>query len=1017
LRGEAGGVVQTCGACGWESPKAVERCPRCGSSDNGIDTESPTLAASNEPSEAPTEVLVRQGGDRALDLLSPGHHFGNRYRIIRTLGAGGMGAVYQAWDDELQIAVALKVIRPDSIQNPHRARELEERFKRELLLARQVTHKNVVRIYDIGEIEGIKYITMSYVHGSDLKTLVDTESKLPVERALPLARQIAAGLAAAHEAEVIHRDLKPGNIMISSGGEAEIMDFGLARSANHDSEAGAARVHLEGRDSHASARELGHTAYGAVVGTAYYMAPEQAKGREVDERADVYAFGLILREMLLGFERLPSSKILERREGPPRPLREIDPSIPEGLDLVVQRCLQPDPDDRYRSAVEVVAALDGLDDHGRKLPRYRTMGPWSLAATVGLVVTLVAGSWEISRRLSTPPVEPKPVPVLVADFDNLSGDPVLGGSVEEAMTISLGQSRFIDPYSRTAAHDIVERISPESALTPAMARLVSQREGIKVVVTGEVKAEKGGFRIDVRALDAAADPDARPLASVSRWAASRDDVLDAVGRLAGQVRDALGDAGTTPTSQDAETFTAGSLQAMGAYAEAQELNYEGRHEEAIEHFQEAVRFDPDFGRAYAGMGAAYHALGLHDQAEVSYREALKHLDRMTEREKYRTLGGYYLGVARNYEKAIENFETLVQLYPADNTGHANLALASLYVRDLDRAVSEGREAIEIYPNNLLQRTNYAMYCMYAGRFETAIEEASRVLKAAPDEYAMLTLALSRVGGGDLDGAREAYSRLESTGGFGASVAAMGEADLEMYLGRPRKAASILERARSQDEKDDRDANLAQKLVALAEARLAVGEEGPAVQAAKDAISLSRHEGVLYPAGRVLLRAGGDDVDEVATQLENELQSQTRAYAGLLRGEWAQREGRVAEAIDAFRASLERNDTWFGRFVLAKAYLAAGHHAEALAELELCLKRRGETSDVFIADSPTVRYFPPVHYWLGRSREEVGALAAARESYDAYLALREDPDAPDPLADDASRRLATLNRAADAASSR
>jgi tetratricopeptide (TPR) repeat protein len=319
---------------------------------------------------------------------------------------------------------------------------------------------------------------------------------------------------------------------------------------------------------------------------------------------------------------------------------------------------------------------------------------------------------------------------------------------------------------------------------------------------------------------------------------------------------------------------------------------------------------------------------------------------------------------------------------------------------------------------MLARVNYAMYCMYAGRFDTAIEEANRALETNSDEYALLTLALSSFGKGDLDAARAAYQRLEETSDFGASWAAIGRADLEMAGGRPRAAAAILEPAVELDRQGGLQGNRAQKLVALAEARLSMGELNAASRRAREAINLSQHEGVLYPAARILLEAGEDEeVEEIVQQLENLLQSQTRAYAGLLRGEMAQREGRMPDAIEAFRESVHRNDTWFGRYLLGRAYLEVAHHAEALAELELCLRRRGETSDVFFADSPTTRYFPPVHYWLGRSREEVGALAAARESYHAYLALRHDPDTPDPLAGDASRRLANLDAASNVPSSR
>ena len=197
----------------------------------------------------------------ATGPLVPGEAFGVRYHVIRLLGAGGMGAVYQAWDEELGVAVAIKVIKPEVSADPEVAEDLERRFKRELLLARQVTHKNVVRIHDLGDIDGIKYITMPYVQGSDLATVLKKQGKLSVGRALAIARQIASGLGAAHEAGVVHRDLKPENIMIE-GEFAMIMDFGIAKA-------------LSGTE---------RTMAGAVRGTIGYMAPEQARGEDVDQR-------------------------------------------------------------------------------------------------------------------------------------------------------------------------------------------------------------------------------------------------------------------------------------------------------------------------------------------------------------------------------------------------------------------------------------------------------------------------------------------------------------------------------------------------------------------------------------------------------------------------------------------------------------------------------------------------------------------------------------------------------------
>jgi serine/threonine protein kinase len=248
-----------------------------------------------------------------------------------------MGAVYQAWDAELGVAVALKVIRPEVMHDPAAAQDIERRFKQELLLARQVTHKNVVRIHDLGEIDGIKYITMPYIEGHDLASVLRSE-RLPVPKVMALARQVAAGLQAAHEAGVVHRDLKPANVMLE-GEHAIIMDFGIARSTSRGGAApkpapaatptvapGALKV-----DADSEMTRIAETLVGEVIGTIEYMAPEQARGEHVDQRADVYAFGLILYDMLVGKRRSEHAvsavgELQKRLAEPPPSIRTIIPA-------------------------------------------------------------------------------------------------------------------------------------------------------------------------------------------------------------------------------------------------------------------------------------------------------------------------------------------------------------------------------------------------------------------------------------------------------------------------------------------------------------------------------------------------------------------------------------------------------------------------------------------------------------------------------------------------------------------
>src|SRR5262245_27649624 len=334
-----------CPNCGREGTGSLERCTACGTVLTGSLSTGVFPSVGDAPTfmggSVATGTFEMPGGfvppsdvpGTPYGPIHPGEAFGPRYHIIRLLGMGGMGAVYQAWDSELGVAVAIKVVLPDS--DPETAAEVQRRFKRELLLARQVTHKNVVRIHDLGEIEGIKYITMSFVEGHDLATILRKEGRLPVPRALRIARHIVAGLVAAHAEGIVHRDLKPANVMIDTSGDALIMDFGIARSTGRvlgpQPGGGSALSGTRG------ALHLNRTMVGTVVGTIPYMAPEQAGGQEVDQRADIYSFGLILYDMLVGDVRGRSAtsaieELKARTLHAPASVRSLVPEIPEALD-------------------------------------------------------------------------------------------------------------------------------------------------------------------------------------------------------------------------------------------------------------------------------------------------------------------------------------------------------------------------------------------------------------------------------------------------------------------------------------------------------------------------------------------------------------------------------------------------------------------------------------------------------------------------------------------------------------
>jgi tetratricopeptide (TPR) repeat protein len=323
-----------------------------------------------------------------------------------------------------------------------------------------------------------------------------------------------------------------------------------------------------------------------------------------------------------------------------------------------------------------------------------------------------------------------------------------------------------------------------------------------------------------------------------------------------------------------------------------------------------------------------------------------------------------------------------------------------------RAIAEARQVLRIYPSQYTQRYNYAMYAMYAADYDTAMAEGARVIKEAPSfELAFLPVALSKLAAGDVSGARETYSRLQRASPAGASLARFGLADLEMYFGRDRQALKILQDGLGADANAGESGAVARGQAAAAEAYLALGQKARAVQAARRAVGLSSHESVLVPAALVFTEAGRpDEADRIAVTLENMLQTQTIAYARLIRAEVAASRGRYAEAIDLFRDSIKRRDTWFARYLLGRLYARTEHFPEAMAELEICAKRSGEVTDVFFYDTPSLRYLPTAFYWLARAQQAVGVAVAPR-TYERFLALRGGADPPDALAIDARRRLA------------
>ena len=915
-------------------------------------------------------------------VLPEGLEIGKRYRVVGLLGRGGMGAVYRVYDKDLEREVALKLIRSDIAEDP----ETLGRFKREIQLSSKVTHRNVLRVYDLGESDGIKFLTMQLVSGEDLAAVIRA-GQLPTDRLVRIFRQICEGLEAAHEQGVIHRDLKPQNVMLGPGDIVYLTDFGLAKSHG----------------------QSGMTQTGAVLGTPFYMSPEQVKGQETDRRSDIYSLGVILYQMATGTlpftGRTPYEVMLQRTQRPPRPASELNPELPPFLSRILERCLQIDPSLRYQTVAEILADLEG--ETFRSSFRYEAMRrSWIRPAVAAAAAALLlgAGAWWALRRVPAPARAPAPVAttsVLISDFENRTGDPVFDGTLEPSFGLSLEGASFISSYSRASARKVAAQLQPgTTTLTQALAQLVAVREGVSVVAGGSIEKKGDNYEVAVRAVEAATG---KSIVSDSATASGKDRVLKVVADLATRVRTALGD--RTPASLQlaaAETFTAGSLEAAHEYAVAQDLQWAGNWDEAIRHYRKAIDLDPNLGRAYAGIAAVESNRGRRAEAEKSYKEAFARIDRMSDREKYRTRGGYYL-LTRNPDNAIEEFSALVRQFPADTAGVANLAAAYFYKRDMARALKEARRAVEMSPRNVPQRNNLGLDAMYAGDFATAIKEQDEVLRLNPKfVLAYVSKAMSQLAMGRPDEAAETYRKAAGVDARGASVSASGLADIAAYQGRNADALPILQAGIEADVANHDSDAAAVKLLAAAEAHLAVPDLSAALAEAERAVSLSRGENILYPAARVYLAAGREArALALATELAGRLEPDPQAYAELIRGEVDLARGKPADAIRRFVAAKKIADTWAGRLDLGKAYLEARAFAEADAEFETCVKRRGEATALFLDESPTCRLIPSADYYLGRAREGLKSPGAAA-AYKSFLAVKTGKG--DAMVADARRRL-------------
>lgn len=672
------------------------------------------------PGSPPTSQVSGMYGSAAV--LQIGDLLGGRYEILQLLGEGGMGAVYKASDRELNRFVALKVIRPELASNP----SILARFKQELLLAHQVTHRNVIRIYDISEASGVKFITMEYIEGQDLRTLIREKKKFAPEEAVDVIQQVCQALDAAHSAGVIHRDLKPQNIMQDGTGRILVMDFGLARTVGGD----------------------GMTQTGALVGTMEYMSPEQALAKEIDQRSDIFALGLILYEMLTGKTPFHAesalASLIKRTQERAIPVSDIDGQIPGALSGIVSKCLERDVQQRYQSASAILADLNTWKDkraagtiafEASVKPWGQTL-PWPMIAGIFTALILAVSGYMLRDRLfhSSPATEAvlHPVSLAILPFRNASGDPALdwvGPSLADMLSTDIGQSARLRTVSPGSLHQILTdlRISSTTVLDPATIRRVADFNNADRVVWGQYAKFGEQIRIDATVQDMKSGSSVPLKIEVP----SEKEIPGAIDRLAESIRQKLALPEDVLKELKASSFqpTSQSIPALRDYNQGLASQRDGKNLEAQKQFQAATKEDPAFALAFSKLAQTYSSLGYDSEAEQSAKKAVSLSQGMPEAEKY-LISAIELQVLKNYPDAIKAYENLAKASPGDSD--VKSALASLYKDsgDLAKARDSYQQILTSNPKNVAATLELGRIDLKSGDPQGSLDPLNRAYSLA-----------------------------------------------------------------------------------------------------------------------------------------------------------------------------------------------------------------------------------------------------------------------------------------------